>query len=146
MIEAYVPSHCFAAIDRKVQSFDLVSYWITKENEQQKLMRILVKTENAEEILNYLESVTNRTEGFEVMLFSVESYMNRKQESQDKRDQQRAEKEAIKIQRASRHELYEEIGAKSGLDVAYLTFALLAAIVVMIGLLKNSAAIALAAW
>lgn len=73
LVEAYIPSKYYEKIDKKLQSFDLVSQWVETHPHGRTLVRMLVENEKSEEILNYLESVANVVEGFEVILFPVQT-------------------------------------------------------------------------
>jgi uncharacterized hydrophobic protein (TIGR00341 family) len=138
LIEAYIPSKYFEKIDQKLTLYSSVSYWVHHHSEDKTLIRMVVKTVDSEEILNYLESVSSVIDGFEVMLLPVHSYIKRKHD-EDKKVQEQEEKN--RLQRASRHELYLHIEGLSKTNIVYFLYLILSAIVVTIGLIKNNSAI-----
>lgn len=139
LVEAYIPRKHFAAIDEKIKKFDIVSYWPGEQTADHTLVRILVKTEDSEDVLEYFESVAHVIDGFEVLLMPVQTYLKRKDPADAEKEQGR--EGASKLQRASRHELYLHIESASRSDLTYILFVLLSAIVVSLGLVKDSAAI-----
>jgi uncharacterized hydrophobic protein (TIGR00341 family) len=145
LIEAYIPDKHFIKMNESLQKYPHVSYWVSTESEEQMLIRILVQTRNTEEILNYLENVSNVVEGFEVLLFPVQTYIKRL--TNEEKEQQRLEKEedTNKLQRASRHELLGSIQKSSHITLTYTLLVVLSAIVVTIGFIQNSVAVIIGA-
>lgn len=142
LIEAYVPKKYFEKVDPSLQDFTHVSYWVTDESEDRFLVRILVKTEHSEEILTYFEKVANLIDGFEIILVPVHSFITRtNKEEEEERKKQEKEEEKNKIQRASRHELYDNVTGSGETNLTYLLFVIFSAIVVTVGLVRNSVAI-----
>lgn len=141
LIEAYVPNKRFEKINDSLQKFSRVSYWVSSESEERKLIRILVNTSESEEILNYLESVANIADGFEVMLLPVQTYITRPSEDADVIKKKQEEEKVNKIQRASRHELLSSVERSSNITMTYTLLVILSAIVVTIGFIKDSEAI-----
>lgn len=139
LVEAYIPQKHFTAIDEKIKSFNIVSYWSGEQTAKHTLVRILVKTEDSEDVLEYFESVANLIDGFEVLLMPVQTYLKRKSPSDEGKEKE--SEGAGKLQRASRHELYLHIESSSKSDLTYILFVVLSAIVVFLGLVKDSSAI-----
>lgn len=139
LIEAYVPHKHFERIDESLQKYSHVSYWVSSESEDRKLIRMLVETSGVEEVLNYLESVSHVADGFEVMLFSVKTYITRKLPEEE--EQKKKKEEEGKLQRASRHELIGTIERSSRITHTYVMMVILSAIVVTVGFIKDSEAI-----
>jgi uncharacterized hydrophobic protein (TIGR00341 family) len=140
LIEAYLPKKYFEQVDAKIKKFYVVSYRTRELDEDQLLLRLLVKTEDSEEILNYLESASNIIDGFEIILFPVQTHIKRKT-GEDERPNKVKDKQKRKIQRASRHELYLHIEGMSRANLTYALFVILSAVVVALGLIKNSTAV-----
>jgi uncharacterized hydrophobic protein (TIGR00341 family) len=140
LIEAYLPKKYFEQVDEKVKKYHVVSYRTREVSEEQMLLRMLVKTEDSEEILNYLESVSNIIDGFEIILFPVQTHIKR-DTGEDEKSNNRNDKQKRKIQRASRHELYLHIEGMSRANLTYALFVIFSAVVVALGLVKNSTAV-----
>ncbi len=139
LIEAYIPRKHLKQVDEKLRSFPLTSHWMSNESADRALVRMLAKTEDTEEVLNYLESVAHVTDGFEVILLPVQSYIQREVVEKDESDKQDEDKRML--ERASRQELFMHIEGTSKTDMTYVLFVLLSAIVVTIGLAKNNPAV-----
>jgi uncharacterized hydrophobic protein (TIGR00341 family) len=140
LIEAYVPDQYFEKIDASLQEYSHISYWVSTESKDRILIRILVKTGKTEEILNYLEKISNVTTGFEVLLLPVQTYITRPSHDEEelKNKLEEKEEETKNLQRASRHELLGTIQNSSKINLTYTLLVILSAIVVTIGLVKNN--------
>ncbi|MGD6802342.1 TIGR00341 family protein [Rossellomorea vietnamensis] len=141
LIEAYIPKKHFEKVDEKLKKFESTSYVVRDHSEEKFLVRMIVKTTDSEEILNYLESIINVIDGFEATLFPVQSHIRRKTEEEIEEENKEKEENRNSIQRASRHELYVKIESMSNVHMNYLLFVVLSSIVVTIGIIKNSSAI-----
>ncbi|SET36097.1 TIGR00341 family protein [Oceanobacillus limi] len=145
LVEAYVPDNHFKKVDESLQEFPHVSYWVSNESKDRMLIRVLVETKNTEDILNYLENVTNVIEGFEVLLFPVQTYITRTTEEEEEQKKKENEEDTIKLQRASRQELLGTIQKSSHITLTYTLLVILSAIVVTIGFIQNSQAVIIGA-
>jgi uncharacterized hydrophobic protein (TIGR00341 family) len=142
LIEVYVPNKHFEKVDESLRKFNHTSYWEFDHYESnRKFIRILVEVIDTEEILNYLENVSNVIDGFEVLLFPVHTYLTRDTETEKDRHQKAKEKEEMKIQRASRQELLGDMERSSKVTVSYTVLVIISAIVGTIGIIKNSPAV-----
>ncbi|RKQ35525.1 TIGR00341 family protein [Oceanobacillus halophilus] len=145
LIEAYVPDKYFQKIDDSLQEHPHMSYWVSTESKERMLIRVLVETKNTEEILNYLENVSNLVEGFEVMLFPVQTYITRVTDEEKEQRREEKEEEANKLQRASRQELIGSIQKSSHITLTYTLLVIISAVVVTIGFIQNSQAVIIGA-
>ncbi|MFD1017627.1 TIGR00341 family protein [Thalassobacillus hwangdonensis] len=146
LIEAYIPKKHYESVSKKLQAFDYETYWISNESEERKLVRILTGTSQTEEILNYLEEVSNVIEGFETMLIPVQAFFSKdtvtKKEEADKEDE---EEKKARLLRASRHELLSSVEKNSRTTMNYTLMILLSAIVATVGFVKDSEAVVIGA-
>jgi uncharacterized hydrophobic protein (TIGR00341 family) len=145
LIEAYIPNKYFEKVDESLQNHPHVSYWVSTESKDRILVRILVKTNDTEKILNYLENITNVVEGFEVLLFPVQTYIRRLTEEEKEQEEKEKEEDSNELQRASRHELLGSIEKSSHITLTYTLLIILSAIVVTIGFIKDSEAVIIGA-
>lgn len=146
LIEVYIPDRHFESIHEKLQEFEHQSYWTSSESEERMLVRILVRTREVEEILNYLEEVSNVIEGFETLLFPVQTYLSKKTLHNEEQDEdQEEESEESRLQRASRHELLNAVEKNTHISWNYSLLILLSAIVATVGFLKDSEAVVIGA-
>lgn len=146
LIEAYIPHKHFRSVDEKLRSFQHVSYWVSSENKERTLVRILVETAEVEEILNYLESVSNVIEGFETLLIPVQTYMSRETINGEKKENNKdKEEERTKLLRSSRQELINNMEKNSHITLNYTLLILLSAVVATMGFIKDSEAVVIGA-
>ncbi|MCQ6277271.1 TIGR00341 family protein [Bacillus sp. V3B] len=145
LIEAYIPDKHFEKVNETLQKHHHVSYWVSTASKERKLIRVLVETKNTEDILNYLENATNVVEGFEVLLFPVQTYITRLTEEEQEQQKKESEAESTKLQRASRQELLGSIKNSSHITLNYTLLVILSSIVVTIGFIKNSEAVIIGA-
>ncbi|WP_156288442.1 TIGR00341 family protein [Oceanobacillus salinisoli] len=145
LVEAYVPDKYFDKVDESLKEYPHVSYWVSIESKDRTLIRVLVETKNTEEILNYLESLTHLIDGFEVLLFPVQTYITRTTEEEKEQKRKEVEEETNKLQRASRQELIGTIQKSSHITLTYTLLIILSAIVVTIGFIQNSQAVIIGA-
>ncbi len=145
MVEVYVPKHHYETVKEKLLSFDHQSIWVSNESEERKLLRILVDTNDVEEILNHLEEVSNVIEGFETMLIPVRAYFSKDTVNNPEEEAQENERERAKLLRASRHELITAAEKNSHISMNYSLLILLSAIVATVGFIKDSEAVVIGA-
>lgn len=145
LIEAYIPNKHFEKMNETLQEYHPVSYWVSTVSEERKLIRVLVETKNTEDILNYLEHVANTVEGFEVLLFPIQTYITRLTEEEKEQQKKEAEAESTKLQRISRQELLGSIKKSSHITLNYTLLIILSSIVVTIGFIKDSEAVIIGA-
>ncbi|MFD1039712.1 TIGR00341 family protein [Virgibacillus byunsanensis] len=136
LVEIYAPDN-FLDMEDIQEEFPVVSYWVSRESKDKKLTRILMETNDVEQILNYLERMPGGDDAYQVMLLPVKTYLPR-----EKKDQKDEEKD---LQRASRHELFTAVEGSSHMSVSYMWFILFSSIVATIGIIKNSPAIVIGA-
>ncbi|GGD16156.1 TIGR00341 family protein [Pontibacillus salipaludis] len=145
LIEAYVPDKHFEKVNEKLQEQPHTSYWVSSESEERMLIRILVDSDEVEEILNYLESVSNVVDGFETMLIPVRTYLSREtlnSESKEETTQEDADEEEKQILlRASRQELISFVERNSVTTLNYSLMIFFSAVVGSMGFIKDSDAV-----
>ncbi len=146
LIEVYIPDKHFESINEKLQQYDHRSYWISSESEERMLVRMLADTSDVEEILNYLEGVSNVVEGFETMLIPVQTYLSKETINESVEEEgEKQEAEKAKLLRASRHELMNAAEKNSRISWNYSLLIVLSAIVATVGIIKDSEAVVIGA-
>ncbi|MBX0357279.1 TIGR00341 family protein [Halobacillus sp. Nhm2S1] len=148
LIEVYIPDQHFDSIDEKLKKYDHRSYWVSSESEERMLVRILVQKNEVEEILNYLEEVSNVVEGFETLLIPVQTYISKEtihEETKEEEEKEENEEEKSRLLRASRHELMNAAEKNSDITMNYSLLILLSAIVATVGIIKDSEAVVIGA-
>ncbi|GEN55217.1 TIGR00341 family protein [Halobacillus faecis] len=148
LIEVYIPDQHFDSINEKLKKYDHRSYWVSSESEERMLVRILVQKNEVEEILNYLEEVSNVVEGFETLLIPVQTYISKEtihEETKEKEEKEDNEEEKSRLLRASRHELMNAAEKNGHITMNYSLLILLSAIVATVGIIKDSEAVVIGA-
>ncbi|RDI41935.1 TIGR00341 family protein [Falsibacillus pallidus] len=135
LIEAYIPEERFSSINENIQKFNPLEIWTRKVDSDCILIRLLVDSTAIEDILDYFERTSAQVEDMDILLFQVEAYISKKYTAE------KEEKHEAHLERASRQELYSSIEDSATLNAGYFLFVLIAAIVVTIGLIKNSPSI-----
>ncbi len=142
LIEAYVPKKYFEKVNESLQEFPHESYWVSNETDDYTLIRILVKSTETEGILDYLENRVNVIDGFNVLLFPVQTFLTRQNGEQEEQEEKKKEPEDTNLlQRVSRQELLSVIQKSSKINLTYTLLVILSAVVVTVGFLRDSEAI-----
>ncbi|MGJ9458704.1 TIGR00341 family protein [Oceanobacillus sp. CF4.6] len=136
LLEIYAPKN-FLNIEEIKDHFSVISYWNSEEEKEKYLTRILLETNDVEQMLDYLERLPGGEDVYQVMLLPVQTYLPRKKEKE--------EDEKKDLQRASRHELYTTVQGSSRISVSYILFIIFSAIVATVGIIKSSPAIVIGA-
>ncbi len=139
LVEVHVPPSHLKEFQKQLKKFTFQTYWVEKEIDGRTLYRILLKTDNVEEILNDLEEVSNIVDGFETLLLPVRAYFSKGSKEKQK------EEEKAKLQRASRHELLTAVKKNSKISWNYSLLIILSAIVATVGFIKDSEAVVIGA-
>ncbi|WP_281974684.1 TIGR00341 family protein [Halobacillus litoralis] len=136
LLEVYTPMD-FLDMEEIKRKFPVVAHWTFKESEERMLTRILVETNDVEQILNYLEKMPIEKNAYQVMLLPVKTFLPREEDEQ--KDKQKD------LERASRHELYTAVEVSSYTSISYMWFIIFSSIVATVGIIKNSPAIVIGA-
>lgn len=111
------------------------------------LVKILVKADESEKILDLLEKRFSKTEDFRIILLPVEASIPRPEKP--KKDEPEAVEEnnnnTKTIGRISREELYADMDGNANITSVYLVLVVLSSIVASIGILKDNVAIIIGA-
>ncbi|GAA0344085.1 TIGR00341 family protein [Bacillus carboniphilus] len=145
LIEVYTPEFFVKNLNKSLRQFPIIYNWITNEVEgSDTLLKIFVRAEDTEEVLNFLETISDEHPNFHVFLYPVHTYIPDMNEwkKADARIEEKKEKEFI---RASRHELYTNVRTSAEISYSYTWFIILSAIVATVGIIKNSTAIVIGA-
>ncbi|MFC3038714.1 TIGR00341 family protein [Virgibacillus xinjiangensis] len=142
LLEIYAPEK-FLDMEEMKDLFPVVSFWTVGFDEEKKLTRVLVETNDSEKILDYLERLPGKKDTYQVMLLPVRTYLPREEkEEQPSEEEDNEEKD---LQRASRHELYTAVEESGYMSMSYMWFILFSSIVATAGIIKNSPAIVIGA-
>ncbi len=142
LIEIVLPSASLAAVDLLPSGDSVVGRWDSALDDERVLIRMLVKSENTEALLDDLASRFSNTQQFRVILLPVEATLPRLVEPAPSSDAPQPPKSADRI---SREELVDDVAQGAKLSRVFIVQTLLATIVAAVGLIRNDTAIIIGA-
>ncbi len=144
LIEIVLPEGKGDDIPELLHEQTLCGYWRDSVGEKQARIRILLNRDDVETVLDILEPYLEGLPDASALLLIVEASIPRKKEKEDAApaDEEQEEKKADRI---SRHELYNDIIANTGVSSTYLLMVFLSAVIAAIGLVRNDMAIIIGA-
>ncbi len=148
LVEIVLPEGKGDDIPELLHEQHLAGYWRDKVGENQARIRILLNSPDVEPVLDILEPYLENLPNASALLLIVEASIPRlKDEMQQAEDTEidNDEDAPKKSNRISRHELYNNIVANTGISSNYLIMVILSAIIAAIGLARNDMAIIIGA-
>ncbi len=148
LVEIVLPEGRGDDIPELLHEQRLGGYWRDSVGENQARIRILLNSADVEPVLDILEPYLVQLPDASALLLIVEASIPRKNNEQQDTGQEESdseEKEENKSNRISRHELYADIAASTGITSTYLIMVLLSAVIAAIGLARNDMAIIIGA-
>jgi len=141
LVEIVLPEGRGDDIPELLHDQQLDGYWRDSVGENQARIRILLNSADVESVLDILEPYLVKLPDASALLLIVEASIPRKnneqQEEPGEDDDDSKDKEENKTNRISRHELYADISANTGISPTYLIMVVLSAIIAAIGLARN---------
>lgn len=146
LVEMVIPT---AAADDSadwLESVDVLGVWRELTDDEHMVVRVLVKSDGAEPVINALQEGLGSYEDFRVMLFEVEATLPRpeqdEEKSNDKPDDPESEKKKAKANgRIAVEELVEKLGEQVRINRYYLITVIVASVVAAIGLIRDDVAV-----
>ena len=138
LIELTVADHVADGLAEVLESVDVLEYWREPTLESRVLVRILVTTEKSEAVLDALERQFGGTDGFRVILLTVEATIPRAPEPE-------AEPEPPPRGRVGREELLDDLSSGTRITTVYLAMVVLSTIVAAVGLMRDNIAVLIGA-
>ena len=145
IIEIFVPRGRAEDIPELLYEQSLKGYWVSDLNDNQACIRILLASNEVEEVLDILDTYLEKLPGTSAILLQVEASIPRQKNDNNKQEKEEQEKDTKKNPRISRQELYDDITANVGINGTYLTMIELSVVVAAIGLIRNDMAIIIGA-
>ena len=133
-----------------LEDHPIIEIWEDHISGEKILIKILVKAEESEKILDLLEKRFSKAEHFRIILLPVEASIPRPEKPKKEEDPQPSEntngkEESANIGRISREELYADMDGRANITSVYLVLVVLSSIVASIGILKDNVAIIIGA-
>ncbi len=138
IIEVIADKSYIDSIKNIVEKNDAPDFWVvSSDREERKVVRILVKPEQRQIILDALQEILATSFSYRVVVIPVEAALPREEAEE--------ETEMISATETTREELYNSIGKNARLNQTYLLLIFLSTVVVAIGLLKDNVAVVIGA-
>ena len=138
IIEVIADESYIDSIKNIVEKNDAPDFWVvSSDREERKVVRILVKPEQRQIILDALQEILATSFSYRVVVIPVEAALPREEAEE--------ETEIISATETTREELYNSIGKNARLNQTYLLLIFLSTVVVAIGLLKDNVAVVIGA-
>ena len=138
IIEVIADKSYIDSIKNIVEKNNAPDFWVvSSDREERKVVRILVKPEQRQIILDALQEILATSFSYRVVVIPVEAALPREEAEE--------ETEITSATETTREELYNSIGKNARLNQTYLLLIFLSTVVVAIGLLKDNVAVVIGA-
>jgi uncharacterized hydrophobic protein (TIGR00341 family) len=118
-------------------SIPIEGVWTKRFSTKQILIRIIVKAEASQDLIDLLLDQFSKEEGFRINIFSVEASLPEFKEKEVPIE----EEESKQSDRISREELYEDLEAAAVATNVYMVMIILSSLVAAFGVLNNNVAV-----
>lgn len=148
LIEIILPeTENLERLRKLLEDHPLIEIWEDRISGEKIIIKILVKAEESEKILDLLEKRFSKTDQFRIILMPVEASIPRPEKPKIDESKEVAENNnnTKTIGRISREELYADMDSKANITSVYLVLVVLSSIVASIGILKDNVAIIIGA-
>ena len=149
MVEVVIPSGRDGAWRKINEELDLVGAWRQELEGEQQLLRILVRSEKTETLLQKLSIHFEGDDRFRVMIFDVEGVHPRVEEHEPEEDSEEPEQENQKPkedpQRVACAELVHKLSALAVINRVYVATVFLSTVVAAVGLMRDNVAVIIGA-
>jgi uncharacterized hydrophobic protein (TIGR00341 family) len=147
IIEIKIPTIEKEKASEIIKNEVVITSWIDRVSDNSTVIRLLLQSENTEQILDELEQVFLGTESFRAIMLPVEATIPRIKEEKKKEENSIADKEVSKPPplRISREELYTQVSDGAKITNVFIAMVVLSSIVAAIGLVKDNAAVVIGA-
>lgn len=131
-----------------IKDQDVEDTWYARAGDEKLSVRILVKAEKAEQLLDVLSQRFEGLQNFRIVVMPVEATLPRVEVEAEISSPQPSENgngKSMWIKRISREELHADVDDSSDLDPVYVITVILSVLVAAIGLLKDNVAVVIGA-
>lgn len=144
MLELTAPPETTKEARKIVEEKNILGVWTNNLDEGYSILRILVDTDQIENLSDELTQKFSDADGFRIMLFSVEATLPQP-DLEKKKKQEEQEGEQRYLGRVSREELYADVTSGSELSWVYIALVLLSTLVAGVGLARDDVAVIIGA-
>jgi len=152
-IEIIIPDDQESSCRDLLDDESVIHYWQDHSEESGYILKVLVDAVDTENFLDKAEKKFNNSEGFRLVMVTVDATLPRIEKNEDKDKEKNAGEEpdqeeedvAIKAIRVSREELYTDISDAVDLNRVYMSLVALSTIVAALGILRDNTAVVIGA-
>lgn len=153
-IEIVVPDEKESSCRDLLDDETVIHYWRDHSEHSGHILKVLVDAVNTEQFLDKAEKQFNNTEGFRLVMVSVDATLPRIEKDEDEEEEQQPgesqladeeDEDEIKDIRVSREELYTDISDAVTLNRVYMALVILSTIVAALGILRDNTAVVIGA-
>jgi uncharacterized hydrophobic protein (TIGR00341 family) len=147
LIELFLPGRQARSVESLLEEKQLLGIWQEKLENERVLVRVLLRAEDTEAVMDRFDKHFSTAEGFRMILLPVEATLPRPEVPEEPKQEKAAElpKEKPKPERISREELYSDIEDSARISKVFVVMVLLSSIVAAIGLLHNNITVVIGA-
>ena len=143
-VEITIPVAKSELVRELISEKEPISTWESDADDGKKIIKILMRSERTESILDDLEKRLSVIDDYRIVLSTVEATLPRipVDDDDEKEPLQNEEKTPLRV---NREELYNQIQDGAKLNTVFITMVILSSIVASIGLLDNNVAVIIGA-
>ncbi len=143
-VEITIPAAKSELVRRLIDEKEPISAWESDVDDGKKIIKLLMRSEKTESILDDLEKRLSVIDDYRIVLSTVEATLPRVPVDKDDEQDPQEQKEKTPM-RVNREELYNQVQDGAKLNIIFITMVILSTIVASIGLLDNNVAVIIAA-
>lgn len=132
-------------VEELVKEFEPLEVWHDRMLEGRVMVKILLRAEKAEAVLDKLESAFSWDEGFRILLMSVDAALPHPKPQPDEARPPAGGAPPHATHRISRHEIMAEVANSTSIDRVFIMLVVLSGIVAAIGMRYNNVAVIIGA-
>lgn len=147
LIEIFIPQKDEYRVQQAFKDRKILDMWQERFSKDLIHIKILLPTEETEEVLDLLEKHISMVDGYRILLLHVEASLPRPEPPKKEitKESQPEQKTNTKKFRISREELYADIDADIKLSKIFIILALLSSVVAAVGILQDNVAVIIGA-
>lgn len=146
LLELVIPENKAGEALKIAKEQEPLGAWADNHTESYSVVRILLDAERTETISDILDDKFSDTDGFRIMLFTVEATLPQPKMEEEKELKAGNENEdSAKKGRISREELFSDVTSGSELSIVYIGLVVLSSVVAGVGLIRADVAVIIGA-
>ncbi len=143
-VEITIPASKSELVQRLISEKEPISTWESDADDGRKVIKLLMKSERTESILDDLEKRLSVIDDYRIVLSTVEATLPRVPMDNENENEPEHQEEKTPL-RVNREELYNQIQDGAKLNTVFITMVILSSIVASIGLMDDNVAVIIGA-